>query len=261
MMSSNEINSDFDIELGRKRQFVDKILQQFLDEQDDIESGLKEAMDYTLHAPGKRVRAALVLWCCELIAGKANRDAELAAAAIEMVHAYSLVHDDLPAMDDDDFRRGRATCHKAFDEATAILTGDALLTLAFEILAEKVSSPETAVKMISTLCASRRAGWYDCRPNGRLESRKFCRQYRNTGIYTHKQNSKNVSGSSAFRGHRRQGEQSQLQILSDYGMKIGLGFQIADDILDVCSSTEKPWKNGRKRPKGRQNDISRLVGP
>ena len=104
-----------------------------------IPQKLADAINYVLSAPGKRVRATIVLWCCELTAGRENDDALNAAAAIEMIHTYSLVHDDLPAMDNDDFRRGRPSCHKAFDEATAILAGDALLTMAFEVVAAKTS--------------------------------------------------------------------------------------------------------------------------
>jgi len=119
------------------------VLQQLLASQ-PINGELKEVLRYTLEAPGKRVRSALVLWCCELVSGQINRNAEIAAAALEMVHTYSLVHDDLPVMDNDDLRRGRPTCHKAFDEATAILAGDALLTLAFEILAKEIDNPAIA---------------------------------------------------------------------------------------------------------------------
>jgi len=112
---------------------------------------LKEALVYVLEAPGKRIRSVLALWCCELVSGRINHNAEMAAAAIEMVHTYSLIHDDLPAMDNDDFRRGQPTCHKAFDEATAILAGDALLTLAFEILSKEIDQPAIAVRLISEL--------------------------------------------------------------------------------------------------------------
>src|SRR5205085_9300617 len=96
---------------------------------------LAEAMGYSLFAPGKRLRPLLVVLACEA-AGGATAEALPAACAVEMVHTYSLVHDDLPAMDDDDLRRGLPTCHKRFGEALAILAGDALLTLAFQVLAE-----------------------------------------------------------------------------------------------------------------------------
>ena len=114
---------------------------------------LRDAMRYSLLAPGKRLRPMLVLLAAEACGGDLEA-AMPAACAVEMVHAYSLIHDDLPAMDDDDLRRGRPTCHKAFDEATAILAGDALLTLAFEVLASEVEPPAVAVKCCATLAAA-----------------------------------------------------------------------------------------------------------
>jgi geranylgeranyl diphosphate synthase type II len=104
-----------------------------------------------LFSPGKKVRSAMVLWCCEIVSGQVNPSAMIGAAAIEMVHTYSLIHDDLPAMDDDDLRRGQPSCHKQFDEATAILAGDGLLTLAFEILSTQVEDSCAALKMVRTL--------------------------------------------------------------------------------------------------------------
>ncbi|MEE9403022.1 MAG: polyprenyl synthetase family protein, partial [Desulfobacteria bacterium] len=167
-------NMDFNALLHGKAEFINHTLAQLLASQ-QIDSDLKEALKYTLGTPGKRVRSALVLWCCELTSGQINRNAEIAAAAIEMVHTYSLVHDDLPAMDDDDLRRGLPTCHKAFDEATAILTGDALLTLAFEILAKEIDQPATYVvrhanfKDITVLAPKafpRYSGVFDCNYSG-----------------------------------------------------------------------------------------------
>jgi len=149
MSALRTTDASFDSQLSQKAKLVNNTLQRLLTQQTGIDSDLKKAIEYTLQGKGKRIRAALLLWCCEVVSGKINHDAEIAAAAIEMVHTYSLVHDDLPAMDDDDLRRGRPTCHKAFDEATAILTGDALLTLAFEVLANQVAEPAVAVKLIS----------------------------------------------------------------------------------------------------------------
>ena len=149
-MSGSASTVDFNTRLQTKAKFVNDTLQRLLDVQ-DINAELKEALKYTLGAPGKRVRSALLLWCCELVSGQVNHNAEISSAAIEMVHTYSLIHDDLPAMDDDDLRRGIPTCHKAFDEATAILAGDALLTLAFEILAKEIDRPAIAVRLIHQL--------------------------------------------------------------------------------------------------------------
>ncbi len=127
--------SSLDDYLRQKRVLVDAYLDEALGPRDGCPTTLLEAMRYSLLAPGKRLRPLLAILACEACGGR-DRDALPAGAAVEMVHAYSLIHDDLPAMDDDDLRRGRPTCHKRFDEATAILAGDALLTLAFEVLAE-----------------------------------------------------------------------------------------------------------------------------
>jgi len=167
-------NMDFNALLHEKAELINHTLEQLLASQ-QINSELKESLIYSLGTPGKRVRSALVLWCCELLSGQINRNAEIAAAAIEMVHTYSLVHDDLPAMDNDDFRRGFPTCHKAFDEATAILAGDALLTLAFEILAKEVDQPATYVvrhanfkdiTVLSPKAFPRYSGVFDCNYSG-----------------------------------------------------------------------------------------------
>src|SRR4030043_1926916 len=151
MSPAKAAKTDFSALLQKKAQSVNTTLKQLLSRHSEINGDLKKAIKYTLFAPGKRIRSALVLWCCELIGGKTNHNAEIAAAAIEMVHTYSLIHDDLPAMDDDDFRRGLPTCHKAFDAATAILAGDALLTLAFEVLAKEIDDPAVAVRLMGGL--------------------------------------------------------------------------------------------------------------
>jgi len=250
-MSANA-RSDFRALLADKAQAVNRVLEQLLAEQQGIEGSLKEAMEYSLHAPGKRVRAGVVLWSCEAVCGQANRDAEIAAAAIEMVHTYSLVHDDLPAMDDDDMRRGRSTCHKAFDEATAILAGDGLLTLAFEILADKVSDANRAVLLITEM--ARAAG-----PSGMIAGQMADVRAENTQgdeksleyIHTNK-TARMFQCAAAMGGICGEADAEQLAALRDYGLKLGLGFQIADDILDVCGSSERMGKAaGKDRQAGK----------
>ena len=142
-------------------------------------------LHYTLSSPGKRIRSVLLLWCCELVSGQVNHNAEIAAAAIEMVHTYSLVHDDLPAMDNDDFRRGRPACHKAFDEATAILAGDALLTLAFEILAKEIDKPAVAVRLISELAEAAGPAGMIAGQMADLKAENTNGKQRNPGIYSY----------------------------------------------------------------------------
>ena len=132
------------------RMRIDGALDAYTRFDDDCPAQLAEAMRYSLLAPGKRLRPMLVLLAAEACGGDPAA-ALPAACAVEMVHAYSLVHDDLPAMDDDDLRRGRPTCHKVFGEAMAILAGDALLTLAFEVLARDMQPPAVAAECCAVL--------------------------------------------------------------------------------------------------------------
>jgi len=249
----------FNSQLQQKAQFVDDLLLRLLASR-QIEDRLKEALSYTLGAPGKRLRSALVLWCCELSGGKTNHNAEIAAAAIEMVHTYSLVHDDLPAMDNDDLRRGLPTCHKAFDEATAILTGDALLTLAFEILANQVDDPAVAVKLITQLAQ-------DSGPSGMIAGQMADLRAEKVGgneelleyIHTNK-TAKMFRCATATGAICGGAKDEQLQRLSEYGLKIGLGFQIADDILDVNATSEHLGKTAGKDAKADKCTYPAVVG-
>lgn len=245
-MSSHTANSDFDSSLAEKVRIVNDTLNRLLAGQKEIPEDLHKALHYTLSSPGKRIRSALVLWCCELVSGHDNAPAQLAAAAIEMVHTYSLVHDDLPAMDDDDLRRGRPTCHKAFDEATAILTGDGLLTLAFEVLADGVDDPVLSVGLIREL--ARAAG-----PAGMIAGQIADLRAENTAgtietleyIHTNK-TAKMFRCATLMGGLCGGASDGQLEALGRYGLKIGLGFQIADDILDVSASSEQLGKTAGK---------------
>jgi geranylgeranyl diphosphate synthase type II len=249
----------FNSQLQHKAQFVDELLKRLLASQ-PIDGQLKEALSYTLSAPGKRLRSALVLWCCELIGGQVNHNAEIAAAAIEMVHTYSLIHDDLPAMDNDDLRRGLPTCHKAFNEATAILTGDALLTLAFEILAKEVDEPTVAVKLICQLAQ-------DAGPSGMIAGQMADLEAENGKgdkellEYIHTNKTAKMFRCAAIMGAICGGATNgQLETLSEYGLKIGLSFQIADDILDVSATSEHLGKTVGKDVKAAKCTYPAIVG-
>ncbi len=246
MMLNSDSDGRFSVELENKVGLVNKVLGRILSQPGWIACELGEPLHYVLEGPGKRIRGAVVLWCCELVGAGVNHNAEVAAAAIEMVHAYSLVHDDLPSMDDDEIRRGRATCHKKFDEATAILAGDALLTLAFELLAKEISEPEMAVWLIAELAqAAGPAGMVagqmaDLKAvNGQADEEMLSR------IHTNK-TAKMFASAAVVGGICGGANEEQLECLRGYGFKIGLGFQIADDILDVSATSDQLGKTSGK---------------
>jgi len=206
---------------------------------------VREAIRYSLLAPGKRLRPMLVLLAAEACRGQTEA-AMPAACAVEMVHAYSLIHDDLPAMDDDDMRRGRPTCHKAFDEATAILAGDALLTLAFEVLARDIRPPAVAAQCCLALAqaagatqlvggqADDLAGEFS---GGGVESLEaiHCRK---TGA---------MFLASLHLGALVAGARAPEQaVLEAYGRRLGLAFQITDDLLDVRGDSTAMGKRAGK---------------
>lgn len=209
---------------------------------------LIEAVRYALLAPGKRIRPFFVTASARLFDVEDIRALQ-AGAALECVHCYSLIHDDLPAMDDDDLRRGRPTVHKAFDEATAILAGDALLTFAFEILSAEATHPEAKVRgeLIAELA---KAAGKDGMAGGQMldlgaESEKVADlgriitlQAMKTGALFHF-----ALSAGAILGQASMAERAALAVYAD---RIGLAFQIADDILDVEASSATLGKTAGK---------------
>ncbi|MFT0624153.1 polyprenyl synthetase family protein [Ectopseudomonas guguanensis] len=201
---------------------------------------LYDAMRYSVMNGGKRVRPLLVYAACEALEGDLER-ADGAACAVELIHAYSLVHDDLPAMDDDDLRRGQPTTHKAFDEASAILAGDALQSLAFGVLADRRRNPqqaETRLQMIELL--SQAAG-----PAGMVGGQAI--DLGSVGLQLdqqaleimHRHKTGALIEASVALGALASGSTDELarKALLQYARAIGLAFQVQDDILDVESDT------------------------
>jgi geranylgeranyl diphosphate synthase type II len=213
-------------------------------------AALSEAMRYSLLAGGKRLRPILVLLACDA-AGGDERQALPAAAAVEMVHTYSLIHDDLPAMDDDDLRRGRPTCHKVYGEATAILAGDALLTLAFEVLATGFP-PATAAACCRELAQGAGAAGM---VGGQVEDLAWEKQGGSLEALKNLHGRKTGAlfraclrlGLTVAQGERPGGPDAALvQGLDGYGKCFGMIFQITDDLIDVESSAEKTGKRTQK---------------
>ena len=205
------------------------------------ESKVCQAARYSLLAGGKRVRAVLCMAVCDMLGGDIKTAAHF-ACAVEMLHCYSLIHDDLPCMDNDDFRRGRPSCHKAFDEATALLAGDVLLTEAFEVISSAEASAEIrsrAVKALSSGAGSRGMVWGQeldlCYENQTIGLEELQQIHRNkTGALI---NAAVQMGVAAANGTAQDEDQ-----LYQYAFDLGVVFQIVDDILDVLSTSEELGK-------------------
>jgi len=230
--------------LSDAARLTDAVLERLLETPAGPEARVFEAMRYSALAPGKRLRPFLVIASARLFS-VARRSAFQVAAAIEMVHAYSLVHDDLPAMDDSDLRRGRPTCHKQFDEATAILAGDGLLTEAFGVLADPDTHGDPAVRceLVASLAAAAGA-------NGMVGGQMFdlLAEHDPTldiGAITRLQRLKTgaliafACESGAILGKAAPELRTALR---GYAHDLGLAFQIADDLLDVEGSAAETGK-------------------
>ena len=233
--------------LKERCRVVDEALERYLPKEEELPFSLHKAMRYSVFAGGKRVRPILMLAACEAVGGTVSQ-ALPAACAMEMIHTYSLIHDDLPAMDDDDFRRGNPTNHKVFGEATAILAGDALLTEAFILLSIDGSasavSPAARLQVIREIAVSAGSRGMvggqvvDMESEGLSDVDFATVQY----IHTHKTGA--LLKASVRAGALLGGATPEkLDALSRYGAAIGLAFQIADDILDIEGTTEEIGKD------------------
>jgi farnesyl diphosphate synthase len=229
--------------LAEAGKLTDAVLDRLLVVPPGLEARVYDAMRYAALAPGKRMRPFLVLASGRLF-GVALRCALQVAAAVEMVHAYSMVHDDLPAMDDSDLRRGRPTCHKEFDEATAVLAGDGLLTAAFEVLADPDTHGDPAVRceLIAALTgAAGAAGMV----GGQMIDLIAERQTLDIGAITRLQRMKTgaLIAFSCEAGAILAKAPSELRFaLRGYAHDLGLAYQIADDLLDVEGSASEIGK-------------------
>lgn len=222
--------------LREKKAIVDRTLEAHFPVAEGPASDLIDAMKYSLFAGGKRLRPILCLAGAEAVGGT-ETDVLPAACALELIHTYSLIHDDLPLMDDDDLRRGKPTCHKIFGEAVALLAGDGLLTESFNLmtapeLVERVS-PHLIFKVIALI--SKAAGYrgmvggqvVDIQSEGKAADLSVVEF-----MHTHKTGAL-ISASVASGAILAGGDKSELEAITSYGQKIGLAFQISDDILDI----------------------------
>ncbi len=239
-------------------QAFDEAFLRLLTPAGDAPPRLIDAMRYTALLPGKRIRPFLVARCCELAGGR-REDAWHVCAAVECVHAFSLIHDDLPAMDNDDLRRGRPTNHKVYGEDVAILAGDALVVLAFELLSRHRDAAQ-AIRMVRALAVG--AGWTgmiggqtaDVLGEGeapRVELAQYIHERKTAALFAAACRLGAIAGG---------GDDDAVEALARHGEHLGRAFQIADDLLDVTSSSDRAGKNvGKDEAAGKQT-YPRCVG-
>ena len=218
---------------------IESVLDRVLRLPESGSARLREAMRYSVLGGGKRLRPTLV-YATGTALGAAPEALDDPAAAVELIHVYSLVHDDLPAMDDDDLRRGRPSCHRAFDEATAILAGDALQALAFELLAAPADPAEATRRLTMTRLLARGIGTAGMAGGQAIDLESVGRQLDLTALQTmHRLKTGALIETSVLMGAAAAGvlEGPTHDALREYGAAIGLAFQIQDDILDVTGTT------------------------
>jgi geranylgeranyl diphosphate synthase type II len=252
--------SDLKTYLTDRCAYVDAVLDRLIPTAETVPATIHKAMRHSVFAGGKRLRPILSLAAAEA-SGGSKESASFAAAAVECLHTYSLIHDDLPSMDNDDFRRGVPTCHKVYGDGIAILAGDALQALAFEIV---VKTPITVRYGADALVAelARTAGSLhlvggqvaDLEGEGQklpLESLRFIHENKTAALLT---TSLKLGGMSA------DCQAEELQALQDFGMASGLAFQIIDDILDVTQTSEKLGKSAGKDLASEKSTYPALIG-
>jgi geranylgeranyl diphosphate synthase type II len=258
----SEVQNPFDLEkfLAASTKSVNAALDQFLPSEKTKPVTIHKAMRYSLFAGGKRMRPALTLAAAQACGGT-EADAMPLACAVECIHTYSLIHDDLPAMDNDDFRRGKPTNHKVFGEGIAVLAGDALLTQAFEIAAKCKNSPRYSHQQIILEVAQASGSLQliagqvaDLEGEGKKISAEQLR-------YIHeRKTSALLCCSVRLGGMSANCTPAQLAALTSFGYNVGLAFQVIDDILDVTQTSEQLGKTAGKDTKAQKATYPSIVG-
>ncbi len=238
---------------------VNAALERYLDFGSGCPEHLDAAMRYSLLAPGKRFRPALVL-SASLACGSEIGPAMPAACAVEMVHTYSLIHDDLPAMDDDDLRRGRPSCHMAHGEANAILAGDALLTAAFEVLARDVRPGDLAIECIVELAqAAGPAGMVGGQADDLRRAEQVSSLVDLESIHARKTGAL-ILASVRLGARIARANEDDLERLTQYGMNLGIAFQLVDDLLDATGDVAILGKRAQKDHRRNSDTVPALLG-
>jgi len=242
-VSAATAGASLDRDLSRTRRAVESALKRLLAEQ-GTPPRLLAAMRHSLLAGGKRLRPVLLLWAHEAAGGRDDSDAALrAACAVEMIHTYSLIHDDLPAMDDDALRRGRPTCHVAFDEATAILAGDGLLTRAFGLLA---TLPAHGAALAAELAAAAGPAGMVGGQQRDLEAEELEPSAALIRRIHRDKTARLIAAPLAMGAALAGAGEASVASLREAGLKLGLAFQAADDLLDATGQTARLGKAAGK---------------
>jgi len=262
----------FQQQLEQSANMVEDAIEGYLLHDPGIPVTLSDSMTYSLRAGGKRLRPVMTLWACRAVGGD-PLIALPAAAAVELVHTYSLIHDDLPAMDDDDLRRGKPTNHKVFGQGVAILAGDALLTYAFHILARHIHKADLIRPLILGLSTAAGAPGMIGGQTTDLLSEKYKTNPITTPttnsdvtpleivnyVHTHK-TAMLFQAAARMGGICADAPETQLEALSDYGIKFGLAYQITDDLLDITGTAEAMGKRTQKDEKAGKLTYPSVVG-
>ncbi len=233
--------------LEQGRRIIDAALEKLLPAAAERPDSIHQAMRHSVVAGGKRLRPVLCMEAARMIAGQLPPGIEELGSALEMLHTYSLIHDDLPALDNDDLRRGKPTCHVVFGEAIAILAGDGLQTQAYEVLARLQCPPEARVRIIEEIAHG--TGTVDGMIGGQVKDLEAERQALDAATLEYIHRSKTgalITASLVSGGIYAGGSHAEIQRLRDFGRAIGLAFQIADDVLDVTQSSEQLGKTAGK---------------
>jgi len=239
---------------------VEEVLRRLVPPESAPPQSIHKAMRYSLFAGGKRIRPILCIAAAQAVSD-APAGIESAACPLELIHTYSLIHDDLPALDNDDLRRGRPTCHKVFGEAIAILAGDALLTLAFQVLAQLDCEPRRKTHLIEELAVA--SGTVDGMIGGQVNDLEGEGQHPTAALLEaiHRAKTGALLKASLRMGAIYAGANDhQLQALSCYGEHIGLAFQIVDDVLDVEQPSEALGKTAGKDAKQQKITFPAVYG-
>ena len=267
-IKSTKLNIDIDNYLDDKKTLIDRYLKKLFEYDSRFKKPkeLWDAVKYSLLDGGKRIRGILCLASCESINEKYIEDCLIVASSLETVHAMSLIHDDLPSMDNDDLRRGKPSCHKAFGEATAILAGDGMLSLAFELVAEdtKQISSDTKMELVKLLARAFTLGLVPGQILDLMNSEKI--DLGNTEIIYKLKTAELIKASvlcGAIIGLSESDfkeKENMLDLIGDFGLKTGIAYQIIDDILDTTGDTKTLGKTSGKDKKQKKGTYPMIIG-